>query len=220
MRHRVVDDLMTRDVVTVQEETSFKEVAAMLAEQEISAVPVLDGSGRLVGLVSEGDLLRREARQADPEGRDAPEGSAADAVPHDEGGLGTVTAKDVMSSPVVTAHPGWSVVEAARAMDRQRVKRLPVVDEPGRVVGIVSRRDLLRVFLRTDRAIREEIEYEVLRQTLSLDPGAVRVHVVDGVVTLEGQVHRRSLVPVVERLCRGTDGVVAVDSRLTAALDD
>jgi CBS domain-containing protein len=220
MRHRIVDDLMTHDLVTVQADTPFKEIAEILAEQEISAVPVLDGSGRLIGLVSEGDLLRREAGRLDPEGRDAPEGPGPDASFHDDEGIAAVTAKEVMSSPVVTAHPGWSVVEAARALDHHHIKRLPVGDETGRVVGIVSRRDLLRVFLRTDRAIREEIEHEVLRETLSLAPGAVRVHVVDGVVTLEGQVQRRSLVPVVERLCRGTDGVVALDSRLTFVLDD
>jgi CBS domain-containing protein len=220
MRHRIVDDLMTRDVITVQEDTPFKEIAAVLAEREISAVPVLDGSGRLTGLVSEDDLLRREAGQAEPEGRgDLPKSeSAASGAPG--AAAAAATAEDVMSTPVFTAHSGWSVVEAARAMERHQVKRLPVVDDTDRVIGIVSRRDLLRVFLRSDRAIREEIEYDVLRETLALDPGAVRVHVVDGVVTLEGKVPRRSLIPVVERLCRSTDGVVGLDSRLAAVVDD
>ncbi|WP_370122856.1 CBS domain-containing protein [Streptacidiphilus sp. MAP12-33] len=216
MRHRVVDDLMTRDVITVQTDTPFKEIAEILTEQEISAVPVLDGSGRLVGLVSEADLLRKEAAQADPGGREPVRRSVSEFEP----GTAAATARDVMSAPVVTARTGWSVVETARAMKQNSVKRLPVVDDTDRVVGMVSRRDLLRVFLRSDRAIREEIEYDVLRETLALDPGAVQVHVVDGVVTLEGKVPRRSLVPVVERLCRGADGVVGLDSRLAFAEDD
>ncbi|WP_037603544.1 CBS domain-containing protein [Streptacidiphilus rugosus] len=216
MRHRFVDDLMTRDVTSVQADTPFKEIAVILAEQEISAVPVLDGSGRLIGLVSEADLLRKEAAQADPEGR----GPAPRPASEFEPGVAAATAQDVMSTPVFTAHSGWSVVEAARAMKEHRVKRLPVVDDTDRVIGMVSRRDLLRLFLRSDRAIREEIEYDVLRSTLSLDPGAVQVHVVDGVVTLDGRVPRRSLVPVVERLCRGADGVVGLDSRLGFEEDD
>jgi CBS-domain-containing membrane protein len=215
MRHRIVDDLMTRGVTSVQADTPFKEIAMVLAEQEISAVPVLDSSGCLVGLVSEADLLRKEAAQADPQGRGSVPRSASEFEP----GVAAATARDVMSVPVFTAHSGWSVVEAARAMKQHGVKRLPVVDDANRVVGVVSRRDLLRVFLRSDRAIREEIEYEVLRETLSLDPGTVQVHVVDGVVTLEGRVRGRSLVPVVERLCRGTDGVVGLDSRLTVVED-
>ena len=216
MRHRIVDDLMTRDVTSVQADTPFKEIAGILAEQEISAVPVLDGSDRLIGLVSEADLLRREAAQAEPEGRGPAPRSASEFEP----GVAAATAKDVMSSPVHTAHSGWSIVEAARAMRQHGVKRLPVVDDMDHVIGMVSRRDLLLVFLRSDRAIREEIEYEVLRGTLSLDPGAVQVHVVDGVVAVDGRVPRRSLVPVVERLCRATDGVVGLDSRLGFVEDD
>jgi CBS domain-containing protein len=214
MRHRIVDDLMTREAVTVVADAPFKEIAGLLAEREISAVPVVDASDRLIGLVSEGDLVRWEARRADPGRHDEPDRA---------GGAGTplpATAQDLMSAPVFTAHPGWSVVEAARAKDSHRVKRLPVIDEAGRVVGIVSRRDLLHVFLRSDRAIREEIEYEVLRDTLSLDPAAVRVHVVDGLVTLEGRVHRWSLIPVIERLVRSTDGVVSIDTQLTFDHDD
>ncbi|WP_042418182.1 CBS domain-containing protein [Streptacidiphilus anmyonensis] len=215
MRHRIVDDLMTREVTSVQVDTPFKEIAEILTEREISAAPVLDGSGRLVGLVSEADLLRKQAAQAEPEGRGPAPRSASEFEP----GV-AATAEDVMTAPVFTAHSGWSVVEAARAMKLHGVKRLPVVDDTDRVIGMVSRRDLLRVFVRTDRAIREEIEYDVLRETLALDPGAVQVHVVDGVVTLAGRVPRRSLVPVVERLCRGVDGVVGLDSQLGFVEDD
>jgi CBS-domain-containing membrane protein len=216
MRHRIVDDLMTHDVTSVRADTPFKEIAEILTEQEISAVPVLDGSDRLIGLVSEADLLRKEAALADPEGRGPAPRSASEFEP----GIAAATAKDVMTTPVRTAHSGWSMVEAARAMKQHGVKRLPVVDDMDHVIGMVSRRDLLRVFLRSDRAIREEIEYEVLRGTLALDPGAVQAHVVDGVVTLDGRVPQRSMVPVVERLCRATDGVVGLESRLGFVEDD
>ena len=105
-------------------------------------------------------------------------------------------------------------------MDRHQVKRLPVVDELGRLVGIVSRPDLLKVFLRSDDDIREEVETDVLEQSLSIQPSAVRVTVVDGVVTLDGTVDRKSLVPVAVRLTRAVDGVVDVVERLDYSFDD
>jgi CBS-domain-containing membrane protein len=125
-----------------------------------------------------------------------------------------------MTTPVVTARPEWAVVEAARAMDRRKLKRLPVVDETGRLVGIVSRCDLLELFLRHDTAIRDEITEEVLGQTLWLAPEAVSVSVRDGVVTLSGTVEKRSLIPIIERLCRSVDGVVSVHQTLEYTLDD
>ena len=105
-------------------------------------------------------------------------------------------------------------------MDRHQVKRLPVVDETDKLVGIVSRSDLLRVFLRNDRAIRGEITTEVLRRTMLIDPATVSVDVADGVVTLRGRLECKSMIPIVERLCRSVDGVVALYSRLTFAFDD
>ncbi|GAA1222030.1 hypothetical protein GCM10009665_10310 [Kitasatospora nipponensis] len=105
-------------------------------------------------------------------------------------------------------------------MDKRKVKRLPVVDEVGRLVDIVSRRDLLQVFLRHDAAIREEINHDVLGRTLWLAPGDVGVAVQDGVVTLTGRVPRKSLIPITEQLCRAVDGVVAVHQTLTRPEDD
>lgn len=125
-----------------------------------------------------------------------------------------------MNSPAVTARPQWTVVEAAQAMGRHCVKRLPVVDEAGRLIGVISRADLLRVFLRSDRDIREEISREVLVRTLGIAPSAISVHVIDGRVTLTGTVERKSLVPVVVRLCRGVDGVVDVSADLDHRTDD
>ncbi|MEV6579739.1 CBS domain-containing protein [Streptomyces sp. NPDC051582] len=191
MRHRSVADLMTPSAVTVRRATAFKEIARLLKEFDITAMPVIDEAGHPVGVVSEADLLRRR-----------PVGGAA-------------TAEQLMTSPAVTARPEWSVVRAARVMQRHRVKRLPVVDEEGRLVGILSRSDLIQLFLRRDHAIQAEILEDVLTRTLHLAPSAITVEVDDGLVTLSGTVPQPGLLPVVVRLCQSVDGVVDVDSRLT-----
>ncbi|MFJ8625075.1 CBS domain-containing protein [Kitasatospora sp. NPDC093550] len=216
MQHRSINDVMTPEVVTARPDTPVKEVAALFHRNDVTAIPVVDDQGRPLGVVSEADLIRKEAVLPDPEGRypgrwlDAKDRARAEAE----------TAGGLMTSPAVTARPGWSVPEAARAMDKHRVKRLPVVDEAGRLVGIVSRRDLLQVFLRHDAAIRDEINHDVLGQTLWLAPGDVGVAVHNGVVTLNGRLPRRSLIPVTERLCRAVDGVVAVHATLDWTEDD
>ncbi|GAA2740735.1 MULTISPECIES: CBS domain-containing protein [Kitasatospora] len=216
MQHRSVYDVMTQEVVTATPDTPFKEIAALFHRNDITAIPVIDDQGRPIGMVSEADLIRKEAVLPDPEGRTP--GRWLDA--HDRARAEAETAGGLMTSPAVTARAGWSVPEAARAMDKHKVKRLPVVDEVGRLVGIVSRRDLLQVFLRHDAAIREEITHDVLGQTLWLAPDAVQVAVHDGVVTLTGRLPRKSLIPVTEQLCRAVDGVVAVHQTLDFAEDD
>ncbi|MFF1870529.1 CBS domain-containing protein [Streptomyces sp. CB03911] len=216
MQHRSVREVMTQEVVTAGPDTSFKEIAGLFHRNDITAIPVVDDQRRPIGMVSEADLIRKEAVLPDPDGR-AP-GRWLDA--HDRARAEAETAGGLMTSPAVTAHAGWTIPEAARAMDRHKVKRLPVVDEAGRLVGIVSRRDLLQVFLRHDAAIREEISHDVLGQTLWLAPDDVRVMVQDGVVTLTGRLPRRSLVPLAEQLCRAVDGVVAVHQTLDWAEDD
>ncbi|GAA2961605.1 CBS domain-containing protein [Kitasatospora cinereorecta] len=197
MRHRTVADLMTPLVVSVQCGTTFKEIVRLLDEFGITAVPVVDERRCPVGVVSEADLLRRRRM-----------------------GRGEHTAVGLMSRPVITAMPHWSVVRAARIMEQNRVKRLPVVDGEGRTVGVLSRSDLLRLFLREDRAIQREILEEVLTQTPGVSPSSLTVEVSDGIVTLSGTVHRRSLVPVVLRLCGSVDGVVDVVDRLRHEDDD
>jgi CBS domain-containing protein len=124
-----------------------------------------------------------------------------------------------MTSPAVVARPEWTVVQAARVMDGNQVKRLVVVDETGLLVGIVSRSDLLRVFLRRDRAIREEVSGDVLGRTLGVTSAEVVVSVVDGCVHMRGSVARRSLLPVVLRMCLGVDGVVEVTDELEYRTD-
>lgn len=216
MQHRSVQDVMTQEVVTAGPDTPFKEIAALFHRNDITAMPVVDEHGRPVGMVSEADLIRKAAVLPDVEGRTP--GRWLDA--HDRARAEAETAGGLMTSPAVTAHAGWTVPEAARAMDRHKVKRLPVVDEAGRLVGIVSRRDLLQVFLRHDSAIREEINHDVLGQTLWLAPGDVQAAVQDGVVTLTGRLPRRSLIPITEQLCRAVDGVVAVHQTLDWTEDD
>ncbi|MCM2430078.1 CBS domain-containing protein [Streptomyces sp. RKAG337] len=214
MQHRTVRDVMTHQVVSADADCSFKELVVLLARNDISAVPVVDGQGRPVGVVSEGDLLRNQASRPDPLGH----GQLAD--PSDPTGVQPETAVGLMTGPALTARPEWSVVEAARAMERDAVKRLVVVDEIGRLAGIVSRSDLLRVFLRTDRFIREEIVNDVLGRTLRIAEGAVHVQVREGVVTLRGTLGLRSLGLLVVRLSQGVDGVVNVHDLMVFDVDD
>ncbi|MEU3620008.1 CBS domain-containing protein [Streptomyces sp. NPDC006872] len=141
MWHRMVSNLVTTSVVRVSRDTGFKEIAKLLAEYGITAVPVVDDDERPVGVVSEADLLRKEAAQLDPVGllpvlRPRPTARAKAEAARADG---------LMNSPAVTARPQWTAVEAAQVMERHRVKRLPVVDEADRLVGIISRADLLRV---------------------------------------------------------------------------
>ena len=123
--------------------------------------------------------------------------------------------------PVITVAPDATLGEAARVMHRRTVKRLAVVDpESGTIVGIVSRTDLLKVFLREDAEIAREIREDVIRRTLWIDPDTIRLVVRDGVVKIEGQVERRSLIPVLERLVLSTEGVIAFEPRLSYLTDD
>ncbi|MFE2233407.1 CBS domain-containing protein [Streptomyces sp. NPDC059442] len=216
MQHRTVFEVMTHDVVTAAPETSFKGIARLLAENDVSAVPVVDPDRSLLGVVSEADLLRTTAELPDLEGR--PAGvrllSQERRLPDAE------TAAQPMTSPAIAAQPNWNLVETARTMHREGVKRLPVTDETGRLVGIISRSDLLRPFLRGDTAIRDEIEHDVLAGTLRLAPDTIRVTVDDGVVRLTGPVDERADIPVIVRLCRSVDGVVALHESIEYSYDN
>ncbi|WP_079109978.1 CBS domain-containing protein [Streptomyces roseifaciens] len=198
LEHRTVGQLMTPKVARVQRGTMFREIVAVLKENDITAVPVVDDAGHPVGVVSEADLLTGGG----------------------EGGHAAATAETLMTSPAVCARPEWSFIEAAHVMKEHRVKRLPVVDEEGRLVGIVSRGDLLDVFLRPDHAIRAEIIEDVVVRALHEPPSAVGVEVGDGLVTLSGSLRRKSLIPVLVQMCRGVDGVVAVREHLAFDVDD
>ncbi|MEU2110874.1 CBS domain-containing protein [Streptomyces sp. NPDC019507] len=216
MQHRRISEVMTRRVVTVNRDSSFKEIVRLFDDNDITAAPVVDDDGRPLGVVSEGDLLRKASTLPDPAGH----WTRLRLLPMDEARAEAETAGAMMTSPAVTARPDWNIVETARTMDRHKVKRLPVVDESGRLVGLVSRRDLLRPFLRRDEAIAEEIRTEVLDRTLGVAPDSVRVSVRQGVVTLTGRVAERADIPIVERLCRSVDGVVAVHHTMEYEYDN
>lgn len=215
MTHRTVRDQMTRDVATVGVGTPYKAVVELLESRRISAVPVLDADGRVIGVVSEADLLPK----IEFEGVDEPAPFLDRNRKARAKAVGT-TAGDVMTSPAVTITPEESVTAAARLMDRKRVKRLPVVDTEGRPAGIVSRHDLLRVFVQTDEAIRTEVVDDVFHRILWIEPPHVAVDVQDGVVTLAGELEQRSLVDIAARLTAAVDGVVGVVNKLSYRLDD
>jgi CBS domain-containing protein len=216
MLHRQVGELMTAGVVRVGPDATFKDIVRQLAENDITAVPVVDDQGRPLGVVSEADLLRKEEGRPDPGGHVL----GPPLPPSERERAEALTAEQLMTSPAVTAREQWSAVEAARTMANHHVKRLPVVDEADRLIGIVSRGDLLRLYLRHDRAVQEEITTDVLTRILGLSRSAITVDVADGRVTLRGTVERRSLIPVVVHLCESVDGVVDVTEDLEYVVDD
>ncbi|ULR55466.1 CBS domain-containing protein [Streptomyces deccanensis] len=206
----MVGDVMTRTVATVGRGTAFKEIVQLMRDRRISAVPVVEEDGRVIGVVSEADLLpKEEFRDSNPD-RYTQLRRLADLAK-----AGAVTAEELMASPALTVRSGVTLAQAARTMARAKVKRLPVVDADGVLEGIVSRADLLKVFLRTDEEIAEEVRREVVAYLFPAPASAVRVNVRDGVVRLGGRVRDTSLVPVAARLVRAVEGVVSVDFDLT-----
>ncbi|MCX4781594.1 CBS domain-containing protein [Streptomyces sp. NBC_01264] len=202
-----VSDVMTHTAIAVGREAPYKEIVELMHQWKVSALPVLEGEGRVVGVVSEADLLpKEEFRQDDPSlPEQLTEASKA----------GGVLAEELMSSPAVTVHPDSTIAEAARIMARKGVKRLPVVNGIGLLEGIVSRSDLLKVFLRPDEEIEEEIRDAVLAELAP--PVRLDCSVEEGVVTLRGSLHNHALVPLVARAARAVEGVVDVRMELTGA---
>jgi CBS domain-containing protein len=200
----IVGDVMTTTVVTVARGASFKEIVRTLAKWKVSGVPVLEGRNRVIGVVSEADLLRTE------ECRDGAALPGEDTLPGEgTAKTGAVTAGQLMTAPAVTVRADDSLARAARIMALHRVKRLPVVDAEGRLRGVVSRADLLKVFLRTDADLAREVR-RVAAECFPATWESVEVRVHEGVVTLGGLVHDTSAVPLVARLVRTVEGVVDV----------
>ncbi|MEV6294970.1 CBS domain-containing protein [Streptomyces sp. NPDC051896] len=206
----IVSDVMTTPVVAVGRDAPFKEIVRVMDERHVSAVPVVSGEGRVVGVVSGADLLPKE------EFRDRrPTRSERMRLRSDLAKADGVTAEEVMTAPAVTVRPDDTLARAARLMAAHHVKRLPVVDAEDALRGIVSRGDLLRVFLRSDEDIEEEVRRTVVSYLFPLHAHAIHVSVRDGVVRLRGPVHDTSLIWVAERLVSGLEGVVGVESRLS-----
>jgi CBS domain-containing protein len=215
MKNWTVNDVMTTAVVSVDQTTSYRSVVDLLIENRFSAVPVVDDFRRVVGVVSETDLLRKIEYAGDTE----PRLFESHRRRGERGKALARTAGDLMTTPPVVVPAGTSIAAAARLMDRENVKRLPVVDL-GRLVGIVSRGDLLRVHLRTDDEIRADIETGVLRPYLADGADPVEVTVAGGVVRITGRIQRSSDVGPVFRLARQVAGVVEVTGVLGYQIDD
>ncbi|MFI6355337.1 CBS domain-containing protein [Streptomyces sp. NPDC050743] len=201
----IVSDVMTQTVAAVGRHAPFKEIVRLLQDWQVSALPVIEGEGRVVGVVSEADLLPTEELRDDPQ-----TGYLQLRRPVDMAKAGALTAEHLMSSPAVTVRANATLAEAARIMAREGVKRLPVVDAAGLLAGIVSRADLLKVFMRDDEDIAEEVRREIVSYLFPPPSSAIQVDVHDAVVTLTGRVRDTALVPVAARLVRAVEGVVDV----------
>ena len=211
-----VRDVMTQRVVSVDRAASYRTMVDLLTDHRISAVPVIDEAGHVLGVVSETDLLRKIEYAGGEEPRIFDGPRRRDDRRRSRAGI----AADLMSSPPVVVTADTSITAAARTMDREGVKRLPVVDEQGRLSGIVTRGDLLKVHLRPDGEILADVRAGVLDRFLSEDSETVVVAVVDGVVTLSGKVDRWSSADIAARLTRQVAGVVDVNSTLEYRFDD
>jgi CBS domain-containing protein len=181
---RTVGDVMTRDVVTAHEGAAFKEVARALERNHVNGVPVIDSDRRVVGIITASDLLARVTggTRPIPRGHRLAAGSESRRKRH------ATTAKDLMTAPAITATTRTTIAEAARLTARSRVRSLPVVDAQGVLVGIVTRGDLIKLFLREDADIRRDVLRDVAQNPIVAARGRVEVEVDEGVVTLTGSV--------------------------------
>jgi CBS domain-containing protein len=205
-----VKDTMTRNVVAVHEQAGYKDIIAVMRRRHVSALPVLDDQDRVVGVVSENDLLLKEAYP------DRPSGSPRRLLRRpDRAKAAALTAAGLMSSPAVTIAPEATVADAAQVMHGEKVKRLPVVDDAGRLAGIVSRVDVLGAYDRPDGQIRDEILGEVIEGEFCLDACAFEVEVNSGIVTIAGQADNLSAAESLLDAIWDVAGVVDIRDRLT-----
>ena len=216
LENNLVRDVMTHDVICVTGDTPFKDIVDTLSKHRVSAVPVVDADQNVLGVVSESDLLAKVVAGGDPRARIQSGLSTRAQTRRKSHGE---VAGELMSAPAVTVHGESSVVHAARVAAMARVRRLPVVDAHGSLVGIVTRSDLLRVFLRDDEEICTHI-VAMFDSQFCIDTTAVDIAVHDGVVTLTGEVERRLLITPLLDAVRATAGVVGVHDNLTYRFDD
>jgi CBS domain-containing protein len=213
MKATTVKDVMTTRVVSVGKDASFREMAAALREHRVSAFPVVDADEKVIGVVSEADMLTKEALGSEPQGMP---GMITGLLRHKEHAKARgITAGDLMSSPPVTVTPEDTIERAAKLMYTLKVKRLPVVDAGAHLVGIISRADVLAIFDRSDEEIRTEIRAQVIRDGFSIDPASFGVIVKDGVVTLAGRPESSDVGHDLVHRIRHVPGVVAIRDRLS-----
>ncbi len=216
-RHSTVADVMTKRVHVASPLTPFKLLVRLIEENRISAIPIVDQNGIPVGVVSESDLLLKERRGElgsrtnllHPRRRHV-ERAKADGL----------VASDMMTSPPITITGDSTLVAAVRLIQERNVRRLIVVDDHGKIAGIVSRSDLLQVFLRTDEELREEIVEKLIPMLMLTPEQPLGVDVHNNVVMLDGEVDRKSDVEILGRLTREIDGVVDVVNKLSYRWDD
>lgn len=215
-----VGDVMTRSVVSVTPDTPLKDVARLLVDHGISGVPVVGPGRSVLGIVSEADFLVKErgARAVHHRPLAAILGESRDTV-RQLAKVAAATAGEAMSSPAVTVEAGATIAEAAAMMVERSVNRLPVTDA-GALVGIVTRADLVRAYVRSDEQLAETIREDVLRRTLWLDPAGFEVDVEDGVARIRGRVDRRSTADMIERVAAMVPGVVRVDGEVEWETED
>lgn len=215
-----VRDAMTPHVVTAGPETPLKDVARSLIDAGISGLPVVDDGGRVLGVVSEADfLIKGQGPQAIRHRRLARLLGDSEETRHQLAKVVARTAGEAMSTPAVTIEPSRSLQAAAERMTAERVNRLPVV-EGGRLVGIVTRADLVRAYLRGDRELEETIRHDVLHRILWLDPAGFEVEVQNGEARVRGHVERRSTARIVEETIAMIPGIVTVAADIAWTVDD
>ena len=205
-----VKDVMSTHVIAVRQDAPYKAMAAMLRAQRVSAFPVLDEHNKVIGVVSESDLLTKEALEGAVPGMPPSMKSQ-----REHARASAVTAAELMTSPPVTIGPDEPVTRAAHLMHARRVKRLPVTSDDGTLIGIVSRADVLSVYSRPDADIRDEIVQDLIQGTFRCDPARFSVTVTDGIVTIEGAPGTDLVGRDVVEAARHVEGVVAVRDRLS-----
>ena len=198
-----VVDLMTTEVIKVSPDTRIQDAARLMFRHRVSGLPVVDSAGCVCGIITEADFLRLEVIRTESD----------DPSPVE-------TVGEVMSAGVVTIAPETTIYDAARIMVVQDVKRLPVVDDEDRLLGIIARLDIVAVFTRPDEVIEDEIREDLVRRVLFVDPDDIAVKVSGGVVTFSGEIGTRNEARILEELCRRLDGVMRVENELTWRLDD
>lgn len=215
-----IADVMTRPVFTVRRDTPLKDVARLLIDHGVSGVPVVDEDGSVAGVVSEADFLVKEQGATEIRHRRLARliGETQE-TRHQMEVVGARNAGEAMTTPAVTIEAGRPIREAAAVMTGQRVNRLPVT-EHGRLVGIVTRADLVRAYVRSDDELLATIRDDVLLRILWLDPSGFKVSVVNGEATIAGQVERRSTAEIIEETVRMVPGIVAVTADVRWSMDD
>ena len=209
-------DLMSAELIRVPPETTLRDAARLMVEAKISGLPVTDDEGSLVGLVTESDFLRKEVDRGEV---------------MDSGLLGILFTKrdsladaetvgEVMATDLFTISPDATLVEAARSMTTHGIKRLPVVDRDGKLIGVIARSDIVAAFTRPDELIEDELKEDVLRRLLFLDPDLVKIEVSGGVVRISGELPTRSDARLLEAMVQRTDGVIRAELELTWKVDD